>query len=360
MVGAPGFFAAKLGNDLMECKRRPEGSNWGDFGADDQKGRLNLLTQDKRREAAAEIRDGRAFCLSLPLELPGGNGLNPRRSGPTLAPTYEAGEVAVNRPLRRDNPHHTDVLCDDSVHLCSQYSTHWDSLAHIGALFDIDGDGDEKIVYYNGHRAGEHVIGPVDYQRTVPSVLGEHVGALALGVDNIATACVQGRGVMVNLARHFGTERRLIGFDDLMSALNADSVTVEAGDILCLYTGYADIILEMAGNPDVDVLGRSCAVLDGADRQLLRWITDSGIAALVADNYAVESTQGQDCDAPHAWLPLHEHCIFKLGLPLGELWYLKDLADWLQAHDRTRFFLTAPPLRLARAFGSPVTPIATV
>ncbi len=24
-------------------KRRPEGSNWGEFGEDDQKGRLNLL-----------------------------------------------------------------------------------------------------------------------------------------------------------------------------------------------------------------------------------------------------------------------------------------------------------------------------
>ena len=30
-------------------KHRPEGSNWGDFGPDDQLGRLNLLTPEKVR-----------------------------------------------------------------------------------------------------------------------------------------------------------------------------------------------------------------------------------------------------------------------------------------------------------------------
>lgn len=54
------------------------------------------------------------------------------------------------------------------------------------------------------------------------------------------------------------------------------------------------------------------------------------------------------------------HCLFKLGLPLGEFWHLTELAAWLRAHGRHRFFLTAPPLRLPKAAGSPVTPIATV
>jgi hypothetical protein len=57
---------------------------------------------------------------------------------------------------------------------------------------------------------------------------------------------------------------------------------------------------------------------------------------------------------------LHEHCLFKLGVPLGELWWLGDLARWLREHGRSRFLLTAPPLRLPGAVGSPVTPVATV
>ncbi len=58
--------------------------------------------------------------------------------------------------------------------------------------------------------------------------------------------------------------------------------------------------------------------------------------------------------------PDDELGLFKLGINLGELWYLRDLADWLRDNNRSRFLLTAPPLRLTGAVGSPVTSIATV
>ncbi|MNL74612.1 hypothetical protein D3C87_2002740 [compost metagenome] len=92
---------------------------------------------------------------------------------------------------------------------------------------------------------------------------------------------------------------------------------------------------------------------------MLQWITDSGIAAICADNYAVEAYPAREKTGPRAMLPLHHHCLFKLGLPLAELWYLKDLAEFLHANGRHHFMLTAPPLRLPHAIGSPVTPIAT-
>jgi kynurenine formamidase len=102
-------------------------------------------------------------------------------------------------------------------------------------------------------------------------------------------------------------------------------------------------------------------VLDGADEKLLQWITDSQIAALIADNYAVEAIPAREQqNGRRAFVPLHVHCLFRLGLPLGELWHLTELAMWLRANRRSRFFLTAPPLRLPGAVGSPVTPIATV
>src|SRR5690606_18411369 len=68
-------------------KQRPEGSNWGEFGDEDQLGRLNLLTPQKVLEAVAEVRAGQAFSLSLPLDLPGGNVLNPARHPPRLTAT---------------------------------------------------------------------------------------------------------------------------------------------------------------------------------------------------------------------------------------------------------------------------------
>ena len=130
---------------------------------------------------------------------------------------------------------------------------------------------------------------------------------------------------------------------------------------MCLYTGFADIVLEMQRRPDLRLLHGSCAGLDGADARL-RWIDESGLVALCADNGAVESTATTGGGPPgrHPLLPLHELCLFKLGIHLAELWYLRELAQWLAAHGRTRFLLTAPPLDLPGAVGSPVTPLATV
>lgn len=342
-------------------KNRPPGSNWGDFGPDDQLGRLNLLTASKVREGIAEVVDGKAFCLSLPLDFPGEAKINPRRAPPTLRPNEARGKPFMNLPLSDYDARFTDVVCDDQVTLSLQYSTQWDSFAHVGAWFDADGDGEPEKVYYNGYRAHEHVLGPGDL-RLASCPCGADGGsyALALGIETFAALPIQGRGVMIDLHAHVGQEREAVGYERLMGILAADGVSVAPGDMLLFHTGFADLVLGMNRQPDMAVLNRSCAVLDGRDERLLQWITDSGVAALCADNYAVEAYPARDGVAPFAALPLHEHCLFKLGIPLGELWSLGELARWLRARGRSRFLLTAPPLRLPGAVGSPVTPVATV
>lgn len=341
--------------------RRPEGANWGDFGSEDQLGRLNWLTPEKVHQGIAEVKEGKTFCLSLPLDFPGGSVLNPRRFAPRLAPTLRNGKPNLNFPLRLENPAHADIVSDDSVLLCTQYSTQWDSFAHIGQLFDADGDGKPEMVYYNGFRAGIDVIGPVDYRGEAEQPCAEPGGAHCLGIENFAVACLQGRAVMIDLLRAFGPGRTVVGGAAMRDAVQRQGITIERGDMVCLRTGFADVLLQMNREPDGAILDASGAVLDGRDPDLLQWISDSGLVALIADNYAVEGLPARPSTQPcHASLPLHEHCLFKLGIPLGELWHLSPLADWLNAHDRHRFLLTAPPLRLPGAVGSPVTPIATV
>ena len=112
-------------------KRRPDGSNWGEFGDDGQLGRLNLVTREARLRAASEIREGKCFCLSLPLDLPGGTVLAPHRFPPEIKATQRHGRSFFNYPLSNEGAF-ADCGCDDSVLLCTQYSTQWDSLAHIG------------------------------------------------------------------------------------------------------------------------------------------------------------------------------------------------------------------------------------
>src|SRR5262249_48115317 len=342
-------------------KRRPAGSTWGDFGADDQRGRLNLLTPKKVLQGVAEVKEGRTFCLSLPLDYPGGNKLNPRRHPPKLQPTVREGRPNMNFPMRSLDAKWTDVISDDAVFMHLQYSTQWDSLAHVGQLFDADGDGEAEMVYYNGYRAGEHIVGPIDYRGGEETPVAEPPGARALGVENMATACIQGRAVMIDLEAHYGRERKLVTYADLMQVMEQDKVVVEEGDMVCLRTGFGQCLLEMKREPDEAMLHGACAVLDGRDERLLTWITKSGLVSLIADNYAVEAAPARPCESDHcASLPIHEHCLFKLGVNLGELWYLSELADWLRANKRSRFLLTAPPLRLPGAVGSPATPVGTV
>lgn len=377
---------------MARWKNRPQGSNWGDFGQDDQLGRVNLLTSEQVLKGMREVTEGKVFCLSLPLNLPGGNILNPRRKPPRLSPTALEGVPYMNFPMENVDQDSIDVLSDDQVVLSLQYSTQWDSLAHVGAQFDVGGDGQLAHVYYNGYRAGTDVVGPAcshatgdttfdstssnidaanndGNQSTTSSTSddsadnkpsGNALGAKKLGIENFAVHGMQGRGVLVDLARHFGTGRTLVGYNELMAALKADSISIEPGDMLVLRTGFAEALIAMGGTPDADTLARTGAVLDGTDQRLLDWITESGIATLCADNYAVEAYPARDRTGKKSLLPLHHHCLFKLGLPLAELWYLRDLADWLAQAGRHRFLLTAPPLRLPGAVGSPVTPIATV
>lgn len=319
---------------------RPEGSNWGQFGDDDQLGRLNLITSSRRAAAAREARTGEAFCLSLPLDLPAPGVQVAFRHPPQLIATAPHGT-----PLGElfGVPGAIDTVCDDAVTLNLQWSTQWDSLAHMGAFFDADGDGTAELVYYNGFRHGEHV-----------RPLEEHDGgAHRLGIDVQARSGVQGRGVLVDLS----DAGPLVGATQLRRACDDQAVTVRPGDILCLRTGFADAVL--AGAEARSLTGRY-PELDGADEDLLQWVTDSGIAALAADNVAVEREDPARRTAGQPVLPLHHHCLFKLGLPLGELWHLGPLAERLRELRRTRFLLTAPPLRLPRAVGSPVTPVATL
>ena len=67
-------------------KQRPDGSNWGDFGPDDQIGRMNLLTPQTRLRAIREVQQGIAFCLSLPLDYPGRQHAVPAPQGAEVLP----------------------------------------------------------------------------------------------------------------------------------------------------------------------------------------------------------------------------------------------------------------------------------
>ena len=172
---------------------------------------------------------------------------------------------------------------------------------------------------------------------------------------------VQGRGVLVDLRHHLGDDWRAVDLQTLHEVMAADQVVVEPGDMLLLHTGFATKLIAWGRKPDPRKVFTTCSYLDALDDALLEWIADSQIVGAGRRQLRGRrpARQGQG-PSRHSFLPIHHLCLFKLGVPLGELWYLDELAAWLREHGRSPFLLTAPPLRLPGIVGSPLTPVATV
>src|SRR5688500_20324335 len=101
---SPSGSAATTTRSFMSqrWKQKPPNSSWGEFGPDDQRGRMNYVTREKVLQGIAEVKEGITFCLSLPLDYPGGNVLNPRRSPPRLASTLRNDKQNFCYPLRSE------------------------------------------------------------------------------------------------------------------------------------------------------------------------------------------------------------------------------------------------------------------
>ncbi|WP_404473390.1 cyclase family protein [Microbacterium aerolatum] len=325
---------------------------------------MNLLTPDVRMRGLRSVETGEAFVLSMPLDYPKGSPLNTSRKPPVLRPSQRTETVVnFNVDLNRIQEGRTDVLSDDLAVLYLQYSTQWDSFAHVGARFDVSGSGETEMVYYNGYRAGDDIVGTSDVEESglrQGAEIVETSHAHALGIDRLAETPVQGPAVLVDLAHHFGAERRVVGYDEWTRVLEADGIDVQPGDMVMIHTGFAELFMENDGDVPAEALARYGALLDGADERLKQWVTDSGVIAIAADSYAIENYPAPLSETNTSLLPFHEHCLFRLGVHLGELWRLSPLAKRLRELERHRFLLTAPPLYLRGAVGSPVTPIATV
>ena len=327
----------------------------GDFGPDDVLGRLNLVGPEQVRKGVVEAREGIVFCLSLPLDLPGRTVLSANRFPPVVRPTLRSGAVNFNCSMAVAHPGATDVMSDDLVVLHTQYSTQWDAFGHAGALFDADCDGVPEPVYYNGWRAGTDAVGPAEPDSAGLGSLSRLDGA-AEGTARrrmpapstsrrwLGTACRGGQSSSTWRRTSAGPGPSSVSTSGRGCSRRMRSSSNPA-DLLLLHTGFARKVQAQAGRPTATSLD-VCAVLDGADPDLQGWIRESGVAAIASDNFAVEAFPPLHELHGEPALPLHELCLFRLGVHLGELWWLSDLADHLRAAGRSRCLLTAPPLRL--------------
>ncbi|MFI8593292.1 cyclase family protein [Microbacterium sp. NPDC078428] len=292
-------------------------SNWGRWGEADQLGTLNLLTPERRVEAARSIHVGISMDLSLPLD----------EHGPQLTTGSRGNPVHV---MTRLPSAPADVggfhYFDDALFLHLQGATQLDALAHVA----YDG------LLYNG----------VDLGVVTTS------GATRLGVENLVGR-ISGRGVLLDIPRSQG--RDSLGPGEPVTAADLDraemhaGVAVGPGDLLLVRTGWLATFTERGDRE------RFFAAEPGLDLSTARWLHERDVAFVASDNWGVEVSPSASGDA----MPLHCVLVRDMGMPLGEMFVLDDLARTAASLGASTFHLSCAGLRVTGGVGTPVSPVVT-
>ncbi|WP_245819801.1 cyclase family protein [Rhodococcoides yunnanense] len=310
--------------EIAKAARR--NSNWGRWGEDDVRGTMNYLTDDKRAAAGSLIRRGVSFSLSQSFDMDGPQKGWRRRTNPVHTMLDTGTDAAAGL---QGFPHGIGGA-DDVVSMPLQCSTQWDGLGHI---FDHG-------VAWNGRPAGEVVTSSGDG---------------VTGIETVANG-IAGRGVLVDVGAVFGEAGELpdgfaITTDHLARTIREQgpSAEIARGDLVLVRTGQLSRARRLgwgdyAGGP---APGLSFTTAD--------WLHDSEIAAIATDTWGFE-VRPNEFDV--AFQPLHQVAIPNIGLFLGEMWDLDELAADCAADGVYEFFLTAAPIPVTGAVGAPVNPIA--
>jgi kynurenine formamidase len=314
--------------------------NWGRWGDDDQIGTLNLITADKVVQAAGEVRDGKLFALGVNFEADGIWPGNFFRRNPIHLMSVDGGDSAslaeqlggwdqagtVERMLTQYYQSITR-FADDMIVMPLQAATQWDALSHVWY--------DGKL--YNGYDAA-----------SVTSL-----GATKNSIDRVDVKGIVSRAVLLDVARHRGRDHvepnEGIGPAELDDVCSRQGVDIEPGDIVLVRTGWWPRFREMG---DGSAWRSGCP---GLSWTAAEWLHERQVAAVAADNVAVEASRQ---DVSGAQLPLHLLCIREMGMMLGEIWNFEALAADCADDRRYTMQLVAPPLRVTGAVGSPINPIA--
>lgn len=292
-------------------------SNWGRWGADDQRGTLNLIGSEEIAYATSLATAGKIFALGIPFGANGPQDGKIRSNPARLMKVTGHGPSAYPGAFR---------YADDIVFMALQAATQWDSLAHV----HYDG------MLYNGN--------------SIDTLTDQ--GAAVLDVTNLSPGVV-GRGVLVDVARFRGVEwlerGTVIRPDELDAVLAHQGVELRRGDILLVRTGWRRKFLVEA-DPSTFKDGEP-----GLSVTCVEWLHEHDIAAVGSDNFGVEVLPGEYADE---YMPFHMITIRDMGMPLAEILDLESLSADCAADGRYEFLLVAPPLAFPGGVGSPVNPIA--
>jgi kynurenine formamidase len=302
--------------------------NWGRWGPQDEIGTLNHTRPEDIVAAARLVRRGKVISLALNFDQHGPQGAKSKY--PAL------GRInPVHTMLRTGTDAYSGVLdhrgiraADDMVVMPLQCGTQWDGLGH--------------IFYENSMWNGYDC-------REVTSA-----GAQKCGIEKTKNKMV-GRGVFLDVPRALGMDvlpdGHAITSDQLNRTSKFHGIDIRRGDYVIVRTGQMEAKLAAGswdGYPGGDAPGFSFETLD--------WIQRNEIAAIASDTWGCEVRPNES--EPGINQPWHWITIPIMGLTMGEIFFLGDLAKDCAADGVYEFLFVAPALPITGAVGSPTNPLA--
>lgn len=302
-----------------------EFSNWGRWGAEDERGTLNFIGPEKIIEAASLVKSGKAISMQLAM-----NGEGPQTGAfGRVNPIHQMVATGTDH-LNGKQTYSGDPFgwgfADDSIFMFLQGGTQWDALAHIFR--------DGKM--YNGF----------------PAELVSSKGAEKGGVENMPTVVT--RGVLLDIPRYLGVDHLEPGYaitvEDLDGACEAQGVTVGRGDAVLIRTGDMEA---RRHKPGWD--GFSAGDAPGLSLTTAPWLYEKEVAAIATDTWGAEVRPNE---IEGTFQPWHLVTIVSMGLLVGEIWDLEALANDCAEDGVYEFMFVGPPLLIPGAVGSPLNPQA--
>jgi kynurenine formamidase len=299
-------------------------SNWGRWGPDDERGTLNLITAEKRQQAAALVREGLVISCARTISYqPAADGPNP-----PLHFMQRSGEGTPHERVGRANARDAFLISPHGFTI-----THLDAPSHTF----VRSDPEAPWTMYNGKP-----------RELVKTVEGATAGSVELAGDGIVS-----RGVLLDIARLRGLPwlepSDPVFPDDLEAAEAAAGLRVEAGDILFVRTGFPKKRAELGPRPQSE---GAC----GFQAACLPWLRQRDVALIATDT-------ANDV-APWQYPGLGSNgAVHGVGMGAIGLWLLDNptfeaLAEACAQRNRWEFLAAIAPLKLENGTGSPVNPLA--
>ncbi len=286
-------------------------SNWGRWGDDDQMGAVNLITPEKRKQAAALVEAGVPVSLARNVEKTAADD-NPRPFGHAMLNTG-------------DRPGAGQFVSDEYTVAYHGYAhTHMDSLTHMS----YQGKS------YNG----------------VEMKLVTAEGAPRLDVTSFKNGIFT-KGVLLDIPHLKGVDWLEPGTpiypEDLDAFERKTGVKVESGDVVFVYTGRWR-------RRDAEGPWNAGALSAGLHASAAPWLHQRDIAMIGSDAASDVSPSGVD----GVRQPIHQLMLVAMGTPIFDNCDLEALAVECRKRSRWEFLLTASPIPVDRGTGSPLNPIA--